>query len=377
MGYLASSCGDYDSYMLGQYGGGRGRVGWAEKIAKKYLWIAMNQLASGLHDNVERKRERWDPEPLRPPLVLLEERKMDPTVEPAPDPDQGRDHNPWWIPSRMDFSIGRELDDSRWVAAKEDLPTLETILTPNEREGQRWLLLECCPSWSDRSKDEVTRSIYRHAWIHVQAYLVPIADSEMAFRCLHRRNFFGRWMPDGATWLYGFAGEYPWATPFNTEPEEWHGMGGEESDYPVRFIPASSDLLQEWQYDATRSGNSRITVPARRFFSLNDLWWDGNGGFQIVGTKGAFLDPSVLAGGPSALLADVDDLVDRLAKLNLSLVWTCLGEKTILGGRADSSTPRRTFSQMARLKPDGIVEYGDRVFFEDYNQDASPLRESE
>jgi hypothetical protein len=55
-------------------------------------------------------------------------------------------------------------------------------------------------------------------------------DFTNAYDCLHRRNFFGQWMPGGATWLYGFAGEYPWATSFNTEPEEWHGRKGVGDD---------------------------------------------------------------------------------------------------------------------------------------------------
>lgn len=86
-----------------------------------------------------------------------------------------------------------------------------------------------------------------------------------------------------------------------------------------------------------------------------------------------FRDPSVTESGSPALVADADDLLYRLDKLGLHLIWTLLGEKLILGGPHDKPIPRRIFSQIARLEEDGEVEIGERVFFEDYDQDTGPL----
>ena len=77
LGYEGSGCESYDTYMLGKHGGGRAKPTWAERIGKKYQWIAMYQLASRLHDHAERRRENWRPQLLRTPLILLEERKLD------------------------------------------------------------------------------------------------------------------------------------------------------------------------------------------------------------------------------------------------------------------------------------------------------------
>ena len=49
-----------------------------------------------------------------------------------------------------------------------------------------------------------------------------------------------------------------------------------------------------------------------------------------------------------------------------------LGEKWILGGSYDKQTPRRTFSQIAYLGEDGSLHVGERVFFDDYDEDAGP-----
>ncbi len=180
-------------------------------------------------------------------------------------------------------------------------------------------------------------------------------------------------MRQGASWLYGFAGEYPWASSFNLEPDEWHSTGGFGHKLPVNYTPAWNELAVEWEYDASLRQNFHMLIPTRVFFSPSDLWWNGRDGHRIENGKTAFRDPSVINIGPRALIADIDDLLGRLDKLELRLMWTLLGEKWILGGRHDKKTPQRIFSQIARLEEDGSVEIGDRVFFDDYDKDTGPL----
>ena len=179
-------------------------------------------------------------------------------------------------------------------------------------------------------------------------------------------------MPESAEWLYGFAGEYPWATPFNTEPEEWYGEGGYRTDLPVIYKPCWNSLVMEWEYDASVPRYFHMVVPARTFFSPADLWWDGQDGYRLTNGRTVFRDPSVTEIGAASLIADADELLNRLDKLGMCLIWTLLGEKWILGGRDDRETPRRTFSQIARLKEDGSLHVGERVFFDDYGADIGP-----
>ena len=143
-------------------------------------------------------------------------------------------------------------------------------------------------------------------------------------------------------------------------------------DLPTTFLPCWNHLAVEWEYDPTIPQNFSMTVPARIFFSPEDLWWDGRDGYRLVGGKTIFRDPSVTESGPSSLLADMDELQERLDKLGLRLIWTLLGEKWILGSRGDDPAPRRTFSQIAYLSENGSSKAGEQVFFEDYSQDAGP-----
>lgn len=373
-GYVGSGCENYDRYMLSKYGGGRAKPVWAERIGKKYQWIAMYQLASRLHDNVKRRRDNWEPEPLRTPLILLEERQMDPTLPPRISPSE-RSTKTWWISTSVDFQVCEHLEDEAWVSLEEDVPRLEDLLQRFEYDGQRWQLLVAYPSWNNRKEDDDFDSKYRDVWIHLQSYLVPKDQADSAFTALHKRNFFGRWMPEGATWLYGFAGEYPWATPFNTEPEEWHGLGGFEHKLPCEYMPTWNEIAAEWKYDASFPENRHFLVPARIFFEPGDLWWNGRDGYRLINGRTIFRDLSLTQEGPSSLIVDLDNLIGRLKRLDLTVIWTLLGEKIIIDGVGTEPTPRRTFSQIARLKEDGTIDFGEMVFFDDYDRDTGPLHE--
>ena len=139
------------------------------------------------------------------------------------------------------------------------------------------------------------------------------------------------WMPEGATSLYGFAAEYPWATPFNAVSEESYG-GRYADDFAVNYTPSFNKLAIEWEYDDSLPRKFHMIVPARAFFSPDDLWWDCRDGYRLIDGRAIFRDPSVTENGPGTLIADSDELLQRLDRLGLRLIWTLLGEKWMLGG---------------------------------------------
>jgi len=373
-GYVGSGCEDYDATMLRKYGGGRAKPTWSERIGKKYQWIAMYQLASRLHDHVKRKRDDWEPEPLRTPLILLEGRELDPTLLPELPEEKGE--TAWWITASADLDPDRQLLDEEWVAREDDLPGLEALLSPIEHQGQKWRLFVSYPSRGRPRENADLNEPYRNVWIHLQSYLVREEDFTAARQCLLGRNFFGLWMPEGAEWLYGFAAEYPWASPFNTDPGDWHSRGGFGQRLPVQVQPAWNTLVMEWKYDASLPTNFHMLVPARMFFSPNDLWWNGQEGYRLINGRTVFYDPSITEAGPASLLIDADELPERLEKLGLRLIWTLLGEKMIIGGiiggSHDKQIRRRTFSQIGYLEKEGSVHVEKRVFFDDYDKDTGP-----
>ena len=371
MEYNGSAAEHYDRLILNKYGGGRGKPSWAERIGKKYQWLAMYQLASRLNDHVERKSDEWYPEPKRTPLILCEERKLDPTL-PLKLVKRVRSSQAWWVGASADFSINQDLSDEEWVHAENDLPLFEALLAIQERDDQRFRALVSYLTWDVKEEDYDWDIPFRQVWTHIESYLIPRNGVKLAHNCLHGRNLFGRWLPEGATLLDGFLGEYPWATQFVAYPIEWDECGRYGRKLPVVYVPSWNDLSIEYEYDASLEPSKSVRVPAREFFSNRDLWWDGRDGFRMVSGRTVFRDPSLTEKGPSALIADNDFLLEKLDEIGFSLIWTLLGEKWIIGGSHDDSKPRRTFSQIALINEDGTVEVSKRLFFDDYDKDTGP-----
>jgi hypothetical protein len=365
--YRDSGCSGYDSAVTQETGGGRGKPTWAERIGKKYQWIAMYQLASRLFDSVDREQDSWERTTGRLPLIFKEERKLDPTITHPKRPDR-KPSECWWIGGNVDLSSTKQLDYATWVNRSDDLPSMESLLAPKDNSGQRWLPLICDPDWSEYREGRPYDEPYRSTWMHLSSFLVPEAQFKKATKAISRRNFFGDWMPNNAKWLYTFVGEYPWASACNFEADDWLGFDTKVRGSCLEFVPVSNEVVCEWEYDGTVPSSIYFHVPTRTFFSAGPLWWNGVDGFTSPNGKTVFRDPSASEGGPATLLADLDDLLPRLEQLGFRLVWTLLGEKYVLGDQA-RDTPQVTHSQSAFLNKDGSITVGDRVFFDDYDRD--------
>ncbi len=67
MGFNGARFDAYDTYMLSRYGGGRGRPGWAERVGKKYQWLALYWLVGLVEDHVPLVPDRWEDPPAGAP----------------------------------------------------------------------------------------------------------------------------------------------------------------------------------------------------------------------------------------------------------------------------------------------------------------------
>jgi hypothetical protein len=352
------ACDDYDKSTAYIGGGGRSKPAWAERIGKKYQWIALYRLASLLHDKITPKPDSFHPKPVRTPLILVEERKLDPTLSQTVCPEKGISKY-WWLHGEVDLLATRALDFAAWVKYQDDLPQLPRLLETTTNGGQRWITLTAYPTWNDHKKDAGREIPYRDSWIQIRSYLVLKRDLKMTVAELENRNFFGKWLPEGGKWLYGFVGEYPWATAFNTDPDWYDGATDRVDDSKLRVLHTSNEVVVEWEYDASLPRSMYLEVPAKKFFAPHDLWWNGTDGFLNNSGRTVFFDPRIRHGG-KALLADLDDLLERLDRIGCRLIWTMLGEKLIIN---DNSLPSVTFSQLAVLNKDGTLDTRRRNFF--------------
>ena len=370
-GYVNSDCEHYDNHIIGKYGGGRAKPVWAERIAKKYAWLGLYQLASILNDHVSRQLESWEQEKPRNPLILLEERKLDPTIA-ARCSERSAGKSIWSFPAPRDLEMPIVTDLERWVEAGS-IPSLENMLKEYRYDNNPAMPILAYLEWDGPERHTDTSDVYRQLWVQLRGYLVPAKDMEAAYESLRERNFFGAWLPDGAQYYHGFAGEYPWGTAFNAGDDEFvHGFPYE---MPTPLVPSWSEIVCGWEYDASTVTHT-IRVPSKRFFDKT-LRWDGKGGFRKGDGTSVFLDPSFQTVDPSALLANVEFLDCKLTEMEMGLVWTLVGERRLMNTdfvrnlTADELLPYTTFSQLG-WRVDRSNHYADLVVFDNYEENSGP-----
>jgi len=345
LGYTEKKLAPYDLWMMQEFGSGRGKPDWAERIGKKLQWIARAELAARLTDHAAPSPNEYRP-PHRAdvsPLSMPDERDLDPSVLRRDGNEFWRNAEAyaWWAPRVYDFSAARVESDETWLDHVDDLPFGPDDLRATDSEGQPWILLN---TYMRRQEEYDDGQPHRVVELWLRSYLVEAEHLESAFTWLSGRSFFSGWLPDGEDWHSGFLGEYPWATTFNEyDPEDLRSQKLDRARSPTRFTPTTASLSDNPEYDAFQQGTLTLRLPARAFFR-EELNWDGDAGY-VQGGRQVFLDPSVSQVGPPALLISEPHLSRFLERYGLAVVWGLFGEK-VIGGPDPTRGPAVSHSRV-------------------------------
>jgi hypothetical protein len=342
LGYETRQIVNFDRYLLATYGPGRARPSWAERIGKKYQWVAFYRVLGHIKDHVKKKRGRWDPPPPKvPDLQAVSQRNLDPSVVirgSAPEAEQA-----WWAPVSYDFSKDRRLTDAAWLDLI-DFPSPERGLAVSDSvSGRRYYVLQAYLDWTQAHVGEERTYPYRHVYMQIRSYLVPKRSAAKTWRWLHGKNFMDRWMPEGSDLHGGFLGEYPFALPFRGAFSD--ERRDSRSQLPGPMYPTVYTVSCEHGFDAFQSGMS-VFVPSPRLLG-ESVRWNGLDGYESASR--ALFDPSIRTAGPQAFLADAEYIDALLSSRELSLMWTALSEKQAITGMGANHLGYTEASHIARV----------------------------
>jgi hypothetical protein len=345
MGYEPEIHGSFDQYILGCFGPGRGKPSWAERIGKKYQWIARDRLAGILSDHAQEKENSCDEKMLCADYTGY--RFIDPSILIRSSEKQRRSPA-WWISGLYDFSSCVDLNDDDW-AKLMDVPSADQLLpTVTDLGGNEWIVLHAYPEWRDKADDSDWNSPYRQVWMHIRSYLVPRKQFEECWEFVGQRSFMGQWMPAGPEYYDGYIGEYPWGIKYNLYSESYSSRG-QNNALPCDAIPTEASVTAHFEYDAYQKDTINLVVPAKKFFEQGMLKWDTRFGYVNTDDQTVAFDPSIEGQGPSALLINPDHLHDFLEQNDLGLIWTLLWEKTAKENGGIDQYAQQDFSQAAGL----------------------------
>ena len=318
----------------------------AERIGKKYQWIAYHEFLARVADNYVYRGDTWlkKPQSYQGPWQGSW-RDIDPSfIVPIIDSDPQGDHRCWWLPEFRDWRT--DLDEVEWLKKSDDLPRIDSLIKVQDpKDGTVWLCLDGFFSRTQPAPDdEEDFENQRRDWhIFLKSYLVKKRDIKTMYAWATKQDFMGSWMPKAQDLHEIFLGEYAWAPSFQYRNIPYYGHDGwtrgtgRTRTLPRPLLVTNDVYLGERGYDCSLNGSARVNLPAKALLDSMKLRWEGYPGTYVASDRQVvFRDPSLSEKGPSVLLANEHALMQFLKVQGYEILWTVFAEKNLIGGSPTS-----------------------------------------
>lgn len=311
----------------------------AERIGKKYQWIAYDEFHARISDNFglaesgtpimrndELERGTW-PDNFRDidPSLLLQK---------SPHDGWGVNQRNWWTPHNYNAwtSAPTSLD---WLQQIEDLPPPTDFLELSGTDKKKWMVLDAYTCW--RRKESVGdfrgRELERQEIHYIfRSYLVRREHLSAVMTWAQKQDWINDRLPSACSYYRPHLHEYYWSPYFDWPLDEaWIAEVWPINDLPHPVIQTTCDFsCSDRGYDCSVDKDFSISMPSRWLANKMGLRISGRRG-DFVGSKGQIItfDPSTREPGHSTLVIQQEALREFLEREKLVLIWTLLGEKNI------------------------------------------------
>lgn len=338
LGWTEERFGYFEQRGISHYSNKRPQI---ERIGKKYQRIAFHEFLAHLADNVHYIDHIDGGESLKKDHGPWEqdERDLDPTIwlRKKYDPDLGQfPPKLWWQPFNFPFAPKEKSQKIDWLWSNDNLPQfVDLLIVKQEHDNEHeWCVLSGFSEWIETGMETDPTSLRQKAWLSINSCIIRTNEWEKLQNRVTGKNLneFSHTVNAPSTGHQIFYREYPWH-PSCDGLKQW--INPEDIDLneiPVRNL--ASVIEYEWERNSTDlslESSIRMYMPASRLIMDLGLSCD-NGEFGVWRNKfgdEAFIDPSVLGGGPSYALVRRDLLALWLKKNGFSIVWMISGYKSL------------------------------------------------
>ena len=365
LGWTVERFGEFDGMVGFSYGRNADK---AERIGKKYQWIAYHEILAYLSDHYHyRESYTYDESTheYRGPWQISR-RDIDPSCAlPETTAANTQDDQVAWREGSMYADWNEELSDREWLDQSDDFPDPADLLRVVDRtDCNRWVNVRAMPSWAQSipPDQEIGDVDQRRVWLNATGYFVAARDADKFLEWSQEARFWNEWMPRPEPAYQLFLGEHGWSPAF------METLGATDGAYvpepldgvvcPAEIRAAAFEYYGRCgDYDCSTRENRTIYVPHPAFIETMGLRWSGHG-TDFLDSEGrlAAFDPTAQRSGPPGLLLREDLLAEYLERSELVLVWSVTGEKMAVS--AGWSSPMKgwlQFSGAYRYTPGDIA----------------------
>lgn len=261
---------NYDRHIGSQYGAGRGRKGYADRLGKKYYWIALHRLQGILASNVPALEDPYsDYEPTSDHLWSVDVRKVDLT--------DVRDITAEGVyPVLMEetnYAFPDHNSDIKGWVRTDDFPPYEACLIRTDEEGEQWVALSHSYWDDDKAPNE---NSWDSPYLGVRASYSSalINESIQNFKQKRARDIFQ--YNQGSSCYRGYLAEYP------DSPVYKQLLNSDEDSEAFNFTEVSLLRGNEWEYDYSYTMPERqdnLIAPCLGIIQKLELLWDCQSGW--------------------------------------------------------------------------------------------------
>ena len=301
----------YDRALNYEFGSGRGRKGYAERLGKKYYWIALHRLLGVLADNVGASKGYSDRKPGPEYLWSVGVRKSDPTDIRDLMP-QGSYPDELLAGPRYNFPP-KSSDMKDWVRT-DDFSRHESCLVRVASDGTEWVALSLSARDNDRADgDDSWSKPYLNVDLFYSSVLAQTAHSKRGIVS----KLESAMESQGPHYYRCYIAEYPDGAMFQqcNEADDTY-FGSDE----LRFTEVSLLRGNEWEYDySAMPKQETLNVPCPDLVRGLELVWDKQRGWLGADRKLAAFEST--AKKRSGLFIRRDLLNRYLSTANVELFY--------------------------------------------------------
>lgn len=300
----------------------------AERIGKKYQWIAYYEYMARIADNYEYSKNIWEDEKEYLGTWQDFKRDIDPSllIKSKPDDENTENDTAWWI---SDYSINTNIQEEIWRESIDDIPDFKNFIEVIDQNRVSWLVLRTLPEWKSQKDFETNRSF----WISLNGYVIHKKDRKKLIPFLSKQNFMGNWMPNPLDHSKAFNGEYYKLPAYFDTYKNVIGKNTWRNVKNRGKVVVLSDQYY-WggnNYDCSIGETLHISKPSLFLYELLELQpsKDNIHFYNKIGELVCF-DPSIKERNyQNALLVRKDVLLEKLELHDYDIFWTVLGEKIV------------------------------------------------
>lgn len=262
---------NFDRYIISEYGSGRARAKYAERLSKKMYWIFLHQLFGLLQSTVPLKISHYDDEkePLKPKLLSTSLRDIDLTdLRFTVKINYPQINNPHDL-----ISLNKNTDE--WI--RDDCILLSPKDFIVENLNKEWIPIHY--SFSERLSETDKERPYREHCTQIYALLIKTEDLGTVEKDILPELFFGNVFDNEKEDYRLYMGEFPRSRTLLEQIEQgkWNNQIFDKKE----LFPTTMEFLrgQNWEYDCSPESDNLIG-PSLKLIELLSLCWDKKNGWQ-------------------------------------------------------------------------------------------------